>query len=248
MKARPRPARRTTRAVALLNKLAVWEGWVRLASLAAVVTLWFTADNAITSQQQAQTNQWQAQLAARSQQESVLTTAYGQLSSGNAATRAAVIRKFRQLGAQIPEEQHHIDGLIRDYLWESLPPNRCTPGDEIPADLKAAFESTYDEFKITHFNDGDSGAILTCMKKTSADTLEINWHQRTPKDLPAYDEDYSATLHIDKNLFGLEETTAFLSCNCHELNMFTKRQRHVGVDLAKAGSDAREPYQVKIAF
>ncbi len=222
---------------------------MRLGSFAAVVTLWFTANSAMTGQQQAQTDQWQARLAAQSRQDAALTNAYGQLSAGNAATRAAVIQKLPQLGHEIPEEQQHVDTLIRNYLWNGLSPNRCTPIDEIPIDVKAAFESIYDDFKIMHFNDdGDGWATLNCMEKTSADTIEVKWRQIILQFQPGHADDYSATLHIDKNFFGLGLTKVFLSCNCYELSIFTTRQRYASMDLTKNGSDSREPYQADVHF
>lgn len=219
---------------------------MRLASFAAVVTLWFTANNAMTGQQQAQTSQWQAQLAAQSQEETALANAYGQLSSGNAVTRAAVIQKFAHLESEIPGERQHINTLVRNYLWDGLQPNRCTPSEEIPVDVKAAFASTYDDFRIIDFNDGADWATLDCMKRTSADTLEVKWRNITLKGQSGYAEDYSATLHIDKNVLGFGKTRLFLSCSCYELNYFSTRGGVDGMFLTKTGPDATEPYQANL--
>ncbi|NBH08712.1 hypothetical protein [Amycolatopsis sp. SID8362] len=231
-----------------MNKFATWEGWMRLAPLAAVVALWFTADNSITNQQQVQISQFQARLAAQSQQNSALASTYGQLSSESAATRAAAIQKFPQLESENPKDQQHINTFVRNYLWDGLQQGQCTPSENIPVDIKAAFESTYDEFRVTNFNDGADWAIPDCMERLSADTIEVKWRHMTFIGQPGYADDYSATLHINKNLFGLGVTRSYLSCNCYEVGIFTARGRISSLNLTKSGPDAKEPYQADLDF
>jgi len=207
-----------------LRDTVKWDGWTRLASLAAVVALWFTAQTIVTGQQQLQLN-------TTGQFKDSYTKAIEEIGSQNEVTRTAGIYELADLADGWPPEHSDIENVLREFLLSRTTRDNCDETQNVGGDVKAAFDSLYDGLTVASVAN-DQGiylsAHLACVATISDDLFQTKWTVRSDTIKPN-EWDIEATVWTGKDLDGA--TKAQVTSNTSWVNVSTKNRGTVALSF-----------------